>query len=717
MKNNIFLTIMMISMVFLCACGGSSGGGTVSTPSYTLTGIAVDPYIENSIFYLDSNGNGTADEGEPLSSPSDKNGRFGFTSPVQEGDVIRMHPDHMGTHAGREYDGELLERRMNGLVTENGDLIASPLTTMLSKYNMTEEDFCELLNDAADEDIYTSAHLYSDPLSIFAEDTPEVADFYAVQANVMINTYLSGTKGTQDVHADFSALESEQLKENLAKIFTPIMQSMRQSLNNENYMRVKSVLEDEEIPTLDIQHFVYSCIEAHNHLESYINTALSENLHSDLSDFSENLRNVMTQDSDKSGEEILQKSLADYISFYSEDLKRLNKYDSVVSNAGSAANDHDYFSDLHTEEDIPIYTNYKFEGKIKNSILFSEEAMFYYDGNNNGTYDYCEDSEDMWALCDENGEFIFEHAVKDGGIIRMFEHGMGKLNGKDYSGMALERTVGPFVSDEVMVISSLTTIMSCYSVDSNEITAVLENISGNQGIFSLQNIFGNNDIEDINAPTTEISVLRRNAIEIASLVMLDLINEYPELDQAMKDMTSTQVCQLLQGCLEPVAEKLLYIADDDLLEFLNSDIRSAYDLLNNPSSPFPFAFEDLPELEVELIFRSILTYREDIFRIMSPALTAIDVSGDPDVYIPLLINAFSANLGAVADLAQKTSDLLIAYYIKEQYRVLNAEEMLADVKIIIGTLGNQAGFSTLIDSIDESPVISIDSATGNIVVQ
>lgn len=64
--------------VTLTACGGGGGGsaGTSTQASATtLSGTAVDGYLQGARAFLDVNGNGLADAGEPTAT-TDANGRY-----------------------------------------------------------------------------------------------------------------------------------------------------------------------------------------------------------------------------------------------------------------------------------------------------------------------------------------------------------------------------------------------------------------------------------------------------------------------------------------------------------------------------------------------------------------------------------------------------------------------------------------------------------------
>ena len=73
----------------LAACGGGGGGSGPFAAANTLTGVAVDGYLQGAIVFLDINRNGLADAGEP-STTTDLNGRYALDYSSVTGSVTGL---------------------------------------------------------------------------------------------------------------------------------------------------------------------------------------------------------------------------------------------------------------------------------------------------------------------------------------------------------------------------------------------------------------------------------------------------------------------------------------------------------------------------------------------------------------------------------------------------------------------------------------------------
>jgi hypothetical protein len=74
-KKNLSMLILAAIAASLAACGGGGGGSGPLAAANTLTGVAVDGYLQGATVFLDINRNGLADAGEP-STTTDLNGRY-----------------------------------------------------------------------------------------------------------------------------------------------------------------------------------------------------------------------------------------------------------------------------------------------------------------------------------------------------------------------------------------------------------------------------------------------------------------------------------------------------------------------------------------------------------------------------------------------------------------------------------------------------------------
>lgn len=74
-KKKLSMLILAAIAASLVACGGGGGGSGPLAAANTLTGVAVDGYLQGATVFLDINRNGLADAGEP-STTTDLNGRY-----------------------------------------------------------------------------------------------------------------------------------------------------------------------------------------------------------------------------------------------------------------------------------------------------------------------------------------------------------------------------------------------------------------------------------------------------------------------------------------------------------------------------------------------------------------------------------------------------------------------------------------------------------------
>jgi hypothetical protein len=87
-KTKLSMLILASIAISLTACGGGGGGGgsSPSAAANTLTGVAVDGYLQGATVFLDINRNGLADAGEPVTS-TDLSGRYALDYSAVTGSV------------------------------------------------------------------------------------------------------------------------------------------------------------------------------------------------------------------------------------------------------------------------------------------------------------------------------------------------------------------------------------------------------------------------------------------------------------------------------------------------------------------------------------------------------------------------------------------------------------------------------------------------------
>ena len=156
----------LLTVLLLTACGGGGDSSVDLSASRSVTGIAVDPYIEGAVFQeIDPDTDAVLQE----SSASNELGLFTFPQPLTPGSVVELKDTAKGVHGGFPYQGML--RR---LVTADDEdpLVISPLTTLLAN-GITPEELIAAFNNAGLTGV-TISDLYADPMDGLAGMTTGV---------------------------------------------------------------------------------------------------------------------------------------------------------------------------------------------------------------------------------------------------------------------------------------------------------------------------------------------------------------------------------------------------------------------------------------------------------------------------------------------------------------------------------------------------------------
>ena len=127
----------------------------VETAADGVTLQAVDPYITYARFWYDKNNNGQVEDYE-LSTYSDENGSFSFSTAVDEGALLTMVES--GLHNGRPYDGNLTLE-----YNSSTDAFISPVTTLEQK-GFTLDEIRTLLVDAGVSSDLNVSELIMNPM-------------------------------------------------------------------------------------------------------------------------------------------------------------------------------------------------------------------------------------------------------------------------------------------------------------------------------------------------------------------------------------------------------------------------------------------------------------------------------------------------------------------------------------------------------------------------
>jgi len=135
----------------------------VETAADGVTLQAVDPYVTYARFWYDKNNNGQVEDYE-LSTYSDENGSFNFSTAIDEDGIIRMVDS--GLHDGRPYDGNLTLE-----YNTSAPAFISPVTTLEQK-GFTLDEIRTLLVDAGVSSDLNVSELIMNPMdmTILPED-------------------------------------------------------------------------------------------------------------------------------------------------------------------------------------------------------------------------------------------------------------------------------------------------------------------------------------------------------------------------------------------------------------------------------------------------------------------------------------------------------------------------------------------------------------------
>ncbi len=276
LKKIFYLLLVFIATIFLASCGGGSGGGvTTSGEAISTTGIAVDPYISNSKFYIDSNQNGSYDNGEPISGSSDVNGIFTFSTSMKKGDVVRMHPSYKGKHNGIDYTGNLIEGKVENALA-NGRVVFSPITTIASKHSLSEEQVVEIINDAfEDQNFMTVADIYSDPMDQVNSAVSDAA-LNRLQAAIAVNGMLDVIENTQAVKNAVDLLPASIKTTTLGELMKPIAANIKEALSTQKLTEMNNVVSGiTGAPTVNMDTIVKTAVSVNNEVVNSIKTAVS----------------------------------------------------------------------------------------------------------------------------------------------------------------------------------------------------------------------------------------------------------------------------------------------------------------------------------------------------------------------------------------------------------------------------------------------------------
>ncbi|HLD36885.1 MAG TPA: hypothetical protein VJC37_09200 [Planctomycetota bacterium] len=217
-------TVLVIGVIGILLVLGYSCGGTKSeSGSSVVKHIAVDPYIVGAKFFEDLNDDGIQNLGEQLSSLTDANGLFTFSSPLSTGATVVLSNTVIGPlHNGISYTA-MVKRKVDA----TGTLVCSPLTTLLAN-GWTEDEVVLVLSNAGLTGI-TTADLKLNPMSgVDNLITVTEAALVKIRASIAVYSFMTvmdtliAGQGYDITYSIFNAN---------AITTTPAMQKMVESIN------------------------------------------------------------------------------------------------------------------------------------------------------------------------------------------------------------------------------------------------------------------------------------------------------------------------------------------------------------------------------------------------------------------------------------------------------------------------------------------------------
>jgi len=360
-KKLILITLLMISILFFVSCGSSGGAAVVnSSEVISTTGIAVDPYIFEAKFYIDSNKNGSYDTGEPISSLSDEDGLFIFPTSMKKSDIVRMLSTNKGKHNGVDYTGPSLEGVVENKLSD-GNVVFSPLTTLASKESLTEEQIVVMINTAFDDpNFITAADIYADPMDNINSATSD-DDLKKLQVAIAVNGLLDLIENNTILKNIIDSDSSEVNISTLADILKPIAENIQTTLTTDNLDHMNGLITGiDDAPSFDMNTIVESAVTINEDLIQDIKTAVTSD--SDITTIKTTMNNTITGLQTTIGTNIKKYAMANYIV---ENYSTLSADPTLKSNIVNAVN-----SDISGTDLTEYFDN------LKEDTIVAETAQF-----------------------------------------------------------------------------------------------------------------------------------------------------------------------------------------------------------------------------------------------------------------------------------------------------------------------------------------------------
>ncbi|WP_020677121.1 c-type cytochrome [Geopsychrobacter electrodiphilus] len=269
-KNRIdLLLLVFVASILMTACGGGGSGGDspMGTSANTLSaGVVVDPYISGAVLQ-EVAADGTVIQ-RSSTGVSDARGHFHFPKPLTVGSVVEIKVGNRGDHVGVSNQVILRRKVLSG---DSGDLIVSPLTTLLAN-GSTETELVDLLHSAGLNDV-SDKDLYLDPMANLSDLTtsPTASSLSRLQAAMTVSNYLEAVNNQPVTVSDLNNATDFQT-------LTTLLDTVQHTLNASLFQSIKTQLAtDSTVSNLTLGDFIDAAVVQNRAVVALVKSQLSAN--------------------------------------------------------------------------------------------------------------------------------------------------------------------------------------------------------------------------------------------------------------------------------------------------------------------------------------------------------------------------------------------------------------------------------------------------------
>lgn len=284
---------MTSSAVLLAACGGGAGGSGSGPLAFanTLTGVAVDGYLQGASVFLDINRNGAPDDGEP-STTTNLNGRYvldytAMTGPIEGLSIVVT--GGVDSDTGFAFAGKLSA----SLEAANQGQVVTPLTTLVDAMvaQGVVADIAQAKQKVATALGLTVDQLATDPIAAIANNPAIYTTAVALQRSIQMLASANARTGESShesqerviralataIRSQTTAVDVSQLVASLPlqsaasaqQLASALTNSVRTGLNSAGHEGAKAALKAmDEVRTRMESDRDYSLARAANKIDS-----------------------------------------------------------------------------------------------------------------------------------------------------------------------------------------------------------------------------------------------------------------------------------------------------------------------------------------------------------------------------------------------------------------------------------------------------------------